>query len=273
MADRAGNLIDCISVFLKDKNKDGIPTHLPVTLPNSPEKQIQINIIEEVDKPSICYSAGDSIANSSSSDFKGSISCRVQLANKIECLITCSHVMTNGTPHNINGFFDNTSSCVINGQGDGKWFYGLLNEDFDIALIKNFNESDFGYAGNRKITKPRSLTTDDVLTTKVTMIGRRDFYQAPPKLNAIEGYIINHRAFDPISITYAGGIEMSIKNLIVISNKVAEPFQSISVPGDSGSIIIDENKYAIGMVIAQNSKFTYAIAFDRILKKLNATLC
>jgi len=270
--DAKGNLIDCLTIHLKDDKTEGIPDKLIVQIPGMPDQIVETEVIEAVEKPVVSYDAGDSIANGQYAKYKGSIACKLKLPNGTACLLTCSHVMTGGSPIDHRGYFSDTDDAQINGTADGKWFYGLRDAEFDIALIKEFTQTTFSFLNGVVITSARDTTPDDIKQTKVTMIGRKDFYGAD---NAKSGYIINHRAINPITITYNNNNhyeDVSMYNLILIASGTTSPYGNISRQGDSGSMIYDDQMRAIGIVLGQNSKFTYAIAFPKILKKLSAEI-
>ncbi|HAJ80585.1 MAG TPA: hypothetical protein DCO75_12540 [Fibrobacteres bacterium] len=261
-------LVDCVVIHLKNDYSEGISKSFKVKMPDGNEKDVETDIVAEVDKPSICYYAGDSIADEKSPDFKGSVGCKLRLNDSTECLLTCSHVLTDGSSINYSGYFDDTEETRINGKVDGRWFYGLRNNEFDIALIKDFNETAFGYFAGLNIKGARDITPDDIKKTKVKMIGRRDFYN---EQNLKEGYIINHRSMAAITISYKNE-EVGMENLMLISENANGDYKAVSRPGDSGCIIVDQNNYAVGIAIAQNSRFTYAMPIVKIVRKLKAEI-
>ncbi|WP_170982786.1 SLATT domain-containing protein [Dyadobacter frigoris] len=265
--EQTGQLVDCVTIHLTDDEVEQIPSKLFLKTSEGVTQEVETEIIESVDKPRVSYMAGDSIANTEIQPIaKGSIACKLQLPDKTECILTCCHVMTGGR----STCFDNRPvSSLLNSIISGIWFYGVRDSELDIALIKDFDPKQVNFPSNLTVTDARDLTIDDIKTTKVTMFGRLDFY-APPNGNgsAIEGYIINNRCVNPVTISYEGE-DCPMINLITISKSNKAPFESISQGGDSGSLIIDSiTKEMLGIVIAQNSKFTYAISFNKILKKL-----
>jgi len=269
---RVGNsLVDCVSVHLKNENDGGLPDFLLASPPDASSRHVPLEIIRAVDKPRVSYHAGDWIANAQSSDFKGSIACKVKLKNGDECLVTCSHVMTNGSSFNYNGYFSNVFDSLITGAKTGKCFYALRDHEFDVALIRDFNPPGLNFHNGIKVTSCREVTAADIKQTQVTMLGRVDFYSTLPNTNAIDGFIINHKAINPITISYSDG-DFALTNLMLLSKTADPPFEALSRPGDSGSLIIDSNNIAIGLVVAQNSKFTYAISLPKVMNKLLAQL-
>lgn len=265
-----GVLVDCLTIHLKDNNREGIPVKLLVKVGKDEERYVETDIIEEVEKPSVIYSAGDSIANSSFDEFKGSLSCELELPELGKCLLTCCHVMSagKGSSSIYVGNINSTDKSIVDDKPDGNWFYALRDDEFDIALIKAISNEDFIVNNSIKIKNDRELNETDVKTTRVRMIGRKDFYG---QNNIIEGFVMNHKAVNSITIGYDDG-DFQLRNLILIARITSFPYGCISQPGDSGSLVIDDNQNAIGMVVAQNSKFTYAISFTKIIRKLHAKI-
>ena len=60
--------------------------------------------------------------------------------------------------------------------------------------------------------------------------------------------------------------------LLKVTNTDSGDEQSIAAGGDSGSMLYDSNQHALGMIIASTDDFTYAIAIETILAKINKTL-
>ena len=73
--------------------------------------------------------------------------------------------------------------------------------------------------------------------------------------------------YNTIKVTY-GKEEFTLINTIAISNKG----KSISQSGDSGACVLDSHNNVIGLVVAGNSRVTYALAINTLLTKLNVKL-
>jgi len=264
-------LIDCVTIHLKDDHFQDIPRQLVAILPSGTQRLVETEIIESVDKPRVSLDAGDSIAAAAPPDFRGSIGALVKLRDGTPCLLTCSHVMTKGSGFNHNGLLPAGLPAKLHDVNQGAWFYALRDIEFDIALIREFTANSLGLPNNLVIQGFRAMVPEDTKQTKVTMIGRTDHYGSLPSKNAVSGYVVNYQAINSITLGYADG-DFALVNLMLLSRSAEPPYTTISRPGDSGSLVLDESNRAIGIVVAQNSKFTYAISFDRILKKLTATL-
>lgn len=265
-------LIDCVTIHLKDNHADSIPSPLVAIGPSGQQRMVETEIIPDVEKPRVSYDAGDSVTECTPPDYKGSIGAMVQLADGVPCLLTCSHVMTKGSSINYNGLLTASVKSKLNDVIDGDWFYALRDAEFDIALIKNFTGNTLGLPDGVTMQKvSRDMVPEDTKKTRVTMIGRKDFYSNRPNKNSVQGYVVNYRAINAISLGYSDG-DFELVNLMLLSTTVEPPYEALSLPGDSGSIVIDDNGIPIGLVVAQNSKFTYAISLNRILKKLAAKL-
>jgi hypothetical protein len=264
----AGQLIDCVTIHLKDSSAQGIPPFLKVTPNGAPERMVETDVIEEVDKPKASYLAGDNTANAKTPAEMGNLACKLKLKDNTECLLTCSHVLTAGKWSNHNGFLNPTQQTDILKQQNGEWCYGVMDLEFDIALIKNFQSGQFNLPGNRTLGVPRSLTVDDIKKTKLTLFRRTDSYAANQAVTT--AYLLNDKCINPVTVTYDSDHPLS--NLVIISGSMSPPYVAPTLPGDSGSMVVDENNCPVAMVIAQNSKFTYAVSLPKVLSKVNGTM-
>jgi hypothetical protein len=105
------------------------------------------------------------------------------------------------------------------------------------------------------------------MKTKVTISGLNG--------KVTNGVVTNHSFPINVDINY-GGVFRKLKNLILMSkvdiNNAQASYSSISNPGDSGGLVNDENGNMIGMVIAGDNMFTYAVSLDQILKLTNTKI-
>ena len=125
----------------------------------------------------------------------------------------------------------------------------------DIGLAELNPEIDVDFSFLDGITDVREASDDDVAKhTVVSMTGYRSGKKS--------GTIVHVKAEAPLK--YADRV-LTLGNLIVIANRINGQYQTISMRGDSGSLVTD-GKYAIGIVVGGNSQFTYAMSLPFILK-------
>jgi hypothetical protein len=258
-----GKLVDCIDIHLKGNDRGNLPQIVPVKLGSGRTVTVRVNAILGVDKPSVSVLQGDTAANQLTSGFKGTICCKV-MRDGVESLLTCSHVVTGGTADNLLGSTV-AKPAQIAGTDNGNFIFGLCTDEFDIALLSP-DTTDFAYVIHPKKERRPALT--DILHTRVRVVCRGKAIK--------KGIVVNDRVLQPVEIEYKGNISHSLINLIVLSD-VSEingttVYSRVVVPGDSGGCVYDESDMPIGMIVASNNKFSYAIPIVSILNKLSATI-
>ena len=262
---KGGRVVDCIDIHLGGTNRGSLPDRVQVNLTGLQTITIPVNVILEVEIPMALSRQGDTIACGTSTEFKGTICCKVRRSNQEIRLLTCSHVLTNGSGKN---FFGEIEVPVPGMLADGftcNFTWALCNDDIDLAALQP-DLTDFTYLIPPQ--KERALTPADMLRTKVKVVRQNG------KLNE-EGTVVNFCSARPIPIQYTDGL-FNIRNLIILAKvKVTEEnnsYSTLTVAGDSGACVYDDNDHPIGMIIAGNSKFSYAVAMPDILRKLQATI-
>lgn len=255
-------LIDCIDIHLSGTSRGNLPQSVLARLDSGRTVVIQLNVIVGVEKPTVSVLQGDTTANKKNAGFKGTICCKV-IKDGREGLLTCSHVATGGRPDNLQGDIT-PEPAKIGGADDGDFTFAICTDEFDVAILSP-DSTSFNYRINP--ARERSPSLSDILHTNVRVVCRDKDFKT--------GTIVNDRVLEPIEIDYKGG-KHSLMNLLVIS-KVSEAnntltYSRVTVPGDSGACVYDENDMPIGMIVAGNNKFSYAIPIVRILNKLSATI-
>jgi V8-like Glu-specific endopeptidase len=246
--------------------KEGIyPSSYHVISKNEKEYTIGVEVIYDFAKPKIQLDSGDSICNRNHAQNPGTICCALKKGDK-NYLLTCSHVLTGGSadieePTN-NGWFinptaDDTLSSDDNFDPIGTWRFGLIDEEFDIALVETNNDLN-------SIFKP-----SDKVSYDNTLNGLEIFVNG--KINRISGYIAGQ--IKELTEFEYNGSSHRLKNLILISaNKYGTP-SCATEGGDSGSLVyFPTNNIALGMVVGANAHYSYAIPMNRILDKTQTQL-
>lgn len=260
---RNGKLIDCIDIHLKDSNRGALPLSVQADLGGGKIINIPINAVFDVEIPTVMVAQGDTNANEVTPNFKGTVCCKIK-RNNIESLLTCSHVFTGGTDQNFFGDIQPAQPANINNTPNGNYTWAICTNTFDMALLTPAT-TDFTYALTPG--EPRGVTPADNSTTHVSVVCNNEVK---------EGMIINNRCIDPIKIKYSNGNIHGIENLIVLSAVVfgegENSYTGITLPGNSGACVYDDNNKPIGMIVAGNNRFSYAIPMTDILNHLTATI-
>jgi hypothetical protein len=262
---KKSRLVDCIDIHLSGADRGSIPHAVTVKLSGLQTITIPVNVILDVETPTALNRQGDTIACSDSIAFKGTICCKVRRTDQKVYLLTCSHVLTNGSGRNLFGEIHKPISGIIAEGFDCNFTWAVCNDDVDLAALQP-EADDFNYVISPK--KERKLTPADMLSTKVKVVKQNGRVRE-------DGMVVNFCSPRPIPIQYTDG-KFNIRNLIILSKvtKVEENmvYATLTIPGDSGACVYDENDHPIGMIIAGNSKFSYAVAMPDILRKLEATI-
>ncbi|WP_343748001.1 hypothetical protein [Fluviicola sp.] len=260
-------LIDCIDIHISGSDRGKIPISVNADIGKGKRVNIPVNVIFRVETASVYVGQNSAVFVAERAGVSGSLCCKIRIGSE-ERLLTCSHVLNAGKGVNRFGAIKPTPA-MIDGKLNGNFVWALHDKQFDIALIKT-TTSSFTY----EITpnKVKKLTHLDIRTLQVRIM-------CNDTLNGgyleKKGYVINNRTINPIPIKYSDGT-YQMTDLIVLSNiKESESddnYSGITTPGDSGACVYDQYNNPIGMIIAGNNKFSYAIPLVNILNKLSAEI-
>ena len=247
--------IACIDV--SGSEKPDLPESLNLTLPDGSQKTIPLKVITNVRAPEATNLNGSKIANSDSMQFEGTLGCALFDAVGRFYFLTCDHVLTGGgfDENTQIGLLDNEAPIVIideNGSDIiGDWYWGLQSSRFDIGLIKARNSVEIKPSGLSKI--PEFVDDNDV-GSKVTCYGAFSGKKS--------GYLLDADV-PPIAIKFSNRTK-KMSGLMIIG----KDGQSISRKGDSGAVLYNESKNAVGMIVGANDQYSFAIPMFDII---NAT--
>ncbi len=261
-----GKLVDCIDIHVSDTNAGNLPSSVQVKLNKGQVVTVPVNIIYCVEKAVAHLAQGDGAANGNTPGFVGTVCCRVNsLQSNTLNLLTCSHVMTAGSRKNFFGELINPEPALTSGTVKGNFTWAVCDNEIDAALI-NDTGTDFNY----QIIpgKPRALTPSDMLTTKIKVVRQQG-------RGIVEGVVVNFSCPGAIPIQYNDG-DTGMINLILLSSvavsETGNTYTTLTAPGDSGACVYDSNGQPVGMIVAGNSMFSYAIPMVDLLRRLNASI-
>ncbi|MBK7806960.1 MAG: hypothetical protein IPJ51_11725 [Saprospiraceae bacterium] len=151
----------------------------------------------------------------------------------------------------------------------GEIFWAYRDELMDIALIKPENDA-FIYDMYKSafISIPEGFRRVKINDGKDRT---RIWFSGITNSNTT-GYIIQNSI--SVEIKYADSNKLhTLHDLILFSKTKSSPYVAPCGPGDSGAILMEAETYrALGMVVAADDKFGYAIPMHDILKKHKLTL-
>ena len=238
---------------------------------------IPVQFIKNANRATIKYSPGDGLSPEQKKSERGTFGAIItdKDDSSKKYILTCSHVVLGGKATDRGGWLraSNAVSRKISAftigsnthKRIGSYLFAQRDGRYDVALIdpNAFPDNDNRINGGRVITGCRRITYNDVRNrTKVQCIGYRSGH-------LLEGYLVGN--LQNVEIEY-DDISTRLSFLLAISANKSYPHQSITQGGDSGSILYDENYQAVGMVIAGNEYFTYAIPMLTILKLTNTKI-
>ena len=260
--------------FESDWENKSVTVHVSnsnVTIPDvlfyttSGGKTVKVTVIKKVSLPikTLNFPLFPSVQianqNAFNNSLKGTFGYFVKALNSANVyLLTCYHVIWNG--HDWDQFHPIGNENVVHplaGNLIGTVFLALKNKLVDAVLIKSTDVTMLTHIeGIGSVVNDRSLTSIDIGRT-VRMRGSASGNK--------EGFIseLNKSAY----ITYPDGSSRSLDDLILIKTRTGGPF---SVGGDSGSLLVDDVGYAVGMVVAGDEiDISLAIPFSNLRDQFN----
>ncbi|WP_299224904.1 hypothetical protein [uncultured Psychroserpens sp.] len=208
----------------------------------------------------------------------------VLLSNAIDdtkYFLTCSHVALSGSSKDKGGFsaghhFDEDIQILgKKGRASGHLIYAKLDENNDTAIVKLDDDSKFNWSN--------ILPDGNILKSAISIAaienGNDVAFYSSKKKRLIKGKIHKKRSKSKVLVRYRDTEIKSFFNVIVVGDNFGDTWSSISVKGDSGSILFDSNYRPFGLIIAggnnpnsNGNSFTYAIPIKEILDKTNTKI-
>lgn len=255
--------VDCIDINLKGNDPGAIPPTVNFSLSTGQTVTVPVHVVMGLGQAAVHGEQGSPVSASVSPKYKGTICCMVKTPDNIKKLVTCSHVMMNGSGDNNSGQLAKHVPSNVDGFADGNFVWAKRNAVLDMALLQ-CDTTDFVYQVQPR--KERAPSPADLMK-KVKIVRQGG--------NLVESYIINHCVTDGIPINY-NGQHLSLFNLIRLSNVTIDGNTTTYSPptqqGDSGACVYDMLDSPIGMIIAGDEKYSYAVAITRMLKDIDATI-
>ncbi len=205
------------------------------------------------------------IANKNLRNCWGSFGCIVQdrFFPEKKYILTCYHVVNgdeswNGKP---------TNKQIINHENKiiSENYLGYLNRHQDSALVEVSDDTIQFFNSLANVRQPkgiREVSDNDLYFTEVFING----YSTKESSG-----VITHYHWDDF-LPY-GNIDYKIEDMLVISHFDRNGYRTaITTLGDSGSIVLDRDNFAIGIVVAGDYQNTYAIKISTIFTELGLKL-
>jgi hypothetical protein len=263
-----GNVQEPIVIlYLSDNNTEGLPSHLPVRLPDGTTKVLSTELVPDNDDGSVHFCQKDPV---DSNDNKGSICCMVSktvMRKRIRMGVTAGHVYTGGDHTSFDGELTGSQQTIlsINGDRSGKWFMQLIDHKNDIGIFTieegepNAEMISFKSAGHYEVK------STDVGTTQVKLISAA----SPQKIR--QGYILDFNlGWD---VPYRNG-KFTVNNIVLIGdNPVRKNSKSLSIEGDSGGLVYEpQSGKFVGLILGGNNRFTWVLPIKQVLNDFHFSL-
>ena len=255
------------------KGTKGIQNLVPYRTLTGKSKLFKVKLIEEdneIRTLALTINPSDEIANQNaySNTLKGSVSYPViRNSDKKTFIMTCYHAVWNKN-HDWDIFIPIGKEKVVhpsNGTIIGEIKFAIKNSQLDVALIEPENNIDLS-VNIPLLDLPKNIReVDEMDAMGKTIVKIKSITKNhTPSL----GYIsdLDYK----VNIKYPDGNYRSLSKLILIKPYDNSPF---SIGGDSGSLVVDEWGYAVGIVVAGNeSDITFAIPITTIFNSLNLNI-
>lgn len=238
--------IACVDVKGKLLQK---PAHIDYTFSSGRKKKIPVMIFENSGSVKPNYGK---VENPQLNNYIGSVACSVVDANGGYHFLTCAHVLTGGR---FDDSMNNQSMQIpvevdINGAKiPSTWYYGYQDHEYDIALVRP-----------NQVASPPSVQATPIDST-LDMLGASLHFRGATSPHGT-GYLFAHNV--ETDITFANKT-VRMFGLIKTTQYVAGKFLPIASGGDSGSLLLDNQNNALGIILGSDDNFTYAISIYKIL--------
>lgn len=217
------------------------------------------------------------IGNTATKKFGGTLGCMVKrIGTHAPLMLTCYHVVKPGDNQPWEGYDRGKwqSEDQIESPDDsrniiGRILEGRRNLTTDIAVLEPMTREGFRITSVRApipkigfVNKSRKLTDQDLNKTTVNKVGIRS---TPSNIDnqKTTGKVVN-RDYTRV-IRYVDG-EFKMFGLLQIRSSNSDPFAQL---GDSGSLVVDENLFGVGVVVAVDNEFAYALPLDDVFNQFS----
>lgn len=222
-------------------------------------KSVPVNYIINNEPVTNDLTGGAEVGNLTRANGFGVVSCLLKKneSDKIYFL-SCWHVLKGDTEWRTN---TGNTDLIANEKDNiiGQLVDGALTDNFDIGIGElSSNESFTGFNKSKNISRGwRSVAISDALNeTEVSFRNKQSHKQS--------AVIYNDKANK--SILYSDGNTYLLKDLFsIVRYKIDGTMVAPAENGDSGAVIIDTAGFPLGIIIASDSKFSYAVKFSNVM--------
>ena len=265
-----GQRKDSLIIHIHDSNDLEIPKSLPFELSTGKTLYVPIELVKDVNVGTTQQRPGVKLACVKDLSKVGTFGCVVKsIKSDATYILTCSHVAFSGSSKDYAGVInDSTYSFRQIGMGKQKTistevYYARRDGSNDTALLLPMQEYSNDVDGVR-IKAARELDMVADLLSEVCFFGSTSGFTGG-KIHLVSNA-------DKDYFKYDDGITIDYTGLIVFGKLIGDQWRPVTLPGDSGSVLLDKNKAAIGLIIGANSRFSYALPLKKILDQAKCTI-
>jgi hypothetical protein len=253
-----------IHISLKSKEYlNNIPDFFDVTDEKGRRKRIKIKTTISGLVKTHSIEIGGTIYNKFTPSNLGTLSTfAIDKISKEKVFLSCYHVLRNQHPWD--GFVEMNQEEIVSFTNNesitiGKLSYGLRNETFDIGIATLIDVSMIHIPEEYAINKSKKVTEEDEHTPV--------FIKARSSDNMITGFISDDSAH--VKIDYSDGTNQLFIDLIKISKDLSNKSKAPTFLGDSGALVFNNDKEAIGIIVGADDNYSYAMHFTKIEDTFN----
>jgi len=255
-----------VAIYLKDDKVANIPTELKVNLDDNSEKTVATEVIKNVGTPGIQQLQDQQITATNTTE-KGSIGCMIGSLDdsNFRGVITSGHIYSNGDSTSVGDILDDDLQAVvsINNTPAGNWYFQLISNKQDIAIVKlndgyqpapyiSFKDSGYYSVGDNDINKTMVTLVSNIRGTRTGFILDYNFVQ---------------------DIPYNDNVTVTMDNIILVGSiNNRQDSHPVSEEGDSGGCVYvtigAENKL-VGLILGRDLKYTYVLPVNETLSAWN----
>lgn len=242
-----------IGAYFQEKRPSGFPDYFRVPGMNA---WIKVKTIEGIGLPRAQCRPGSFLRNTNIGQY-GSYGCVIRNKNNQRYILTAAHVIndqpgkicTQEVVDQVRVWIAGTNELLPVSQYE---FAGTTGSDY--ALIGPVDERYTNTIDqHRTLQTSREVSVLDEGVIVTTSLARHTF------ISERSGVIKEHHVAEQEVLFQDGSIH-TLRNLIRLDK--------ISTDGDSGAMIYDQHNQVIGMIVASDLAFTYAIKIESILAQL-----
>ncbi len=261
----------CLQINVNDKNLvDNYSKPLSVDLGNGNQQTIIPKVVFVGIPKTHSGIAGKGIVNVNGANGDGTAGCVViDNHTKKKHLLSCQHVLSHDAScDTVGGSAASIALATDATTVIAKHVKGERTHEIDAGLAEVLADYTFDNSTIGNIKGIKNLTVSDTNETVIVNLIGFDFIHS--QSHPSTGVIVNNEFY--AEFEYADGNNFGIEDLIVLSQKQGDTYNTLSQSGYSGALVLTADNYAIGLLVGGDDNYSYAIPIHKILTALNCSI-